>query len=61
MEDDIEKFNFYLQAKFEFYEDILFSNLVRKPLIAEINKLKNEMKKYEMEKFYNHFHLAAYF
>lgn len=44
-EEDIEKYQFYLEAKFEFWESLLFSNLVKKPSSTELIKLKSKLKK----------------
>ena len=58
-EEDLEKLNFYLCAKFEFYESILTSNVIRIPSHQELNNLLFSLKKREIEYLYNHFHMSA--
>ncbi len=57
--EDLEKLEFYINAKFEFCESLLFSNLVRKPSSSELAKIKSMATKNEIERLYNHFHLAS--
>jgi hypothetical protein len=57
--EDLEKYCFYLNAKFDFFENLLFSNLVQKPSSAELYKIKSKLKKQEIERLYNHFHISA--
>lgn len=57
--EDLEKFEFYLKAKFEFCDSLLFSNLVKKPAYTQIKELKNKLSKFEIERLYNHFHISA--
>lgn len=57
--EDREKYQFYLNAKFEFCESLLFSNLVRKPSTSELFKMKSKLNKNEIERLYNHFHISA--
>lgn len=57
--EDLEKYQFYLNAKFEFYDSLLFSNLVKKPSSSELVKIKSKLKKNEIERLYNHFHMSA--
>jgi hypothetical protein len=58
-EDDLEKFKFYLGAKFEFCHGILFSNVVRKPSFEELAGITQKMRKNEIERLYNHFHMSS--
>lgn len=37
--DDLEKYHFYLDAKFEFENKLLFSNIVKKPSPQELIKI----------------------
>ena len=57
--DDLEKFNFYLNAEFELVESILFSNIVHKPSMHEINNMIDSIGKNKIERLYNHFHMSA--
>src|ERR1700689_2614220 len=57
--DDLEKLEFYLGAKFQFHDSILFSNLVKKQSGKELITLINALGKYEVERLYNHFHISA--
>lgn len=57
--DDLEKFHFYLNAKFEFFESVLFSDIVHKPSMHEINKMISSIGKNKTERLYNHFHMSA--
>ena len=58
-DDDLEKLDFYLNAKFEFTESILVSNLVIIPERTEFIKMLNTLNKYEIEMLYNHFHMSS--
>ncbi len=58
-EFDQEKFQFYLQAKFYFSENLLFSTIVRQPDTKYIHELKQKMTKNQIEQLYNHFHLNS--
>jgi len=57
--DDLEKFEFYLDGEFEFIEELLFSNLVKRPQKEDLSALIVKLKKHEIEKLYNHFHMSA--
>jgi hypothetical protein len=57
--DDLEKFNFYLHARFELFSSILLSSLIMKPSEREINKTISKIGKFETERLYNHFHMSA--
>ena len=57
--EDLDKLNFYLKIKFEFYETLLLSNGVKKPQAPEIKKMLNSIGKHEIECLYNHFHMSA--
>ncbi|MBS0627356.1 MAG: hypothetical protein JSS09_04010 [Verrucomicrobia bacterium] len=57
-QDDLDKLNYYLNAKFEMYKSILFSSIVRKPNDFHLSELINNLKKSEIEYLYNHFHLS---
>ena len=43
--DDLEKLDFYLNAKFEIYESILFSSIVRRPNDLYLKELMIKLKK----------------
>ena len=58
LEEEIEEFQFYLNAKFDFHKSILFSSAVKKPNDPHLDELKSECKKIEIEKLYNHFHMS---
>lgn len=59
MIEDEDKFNFYLNAKFEIVHSLLFSNIIRKPSSKEITELKEKMSFLQIERLYNHIHLSA--
>ena len=57
--EDLEKYQFYLDAKFEFHESLLFSNLVKKPSLTDFIDIRSKLRKNEIERLYNHFHISA--
>src|SRR5262245_46222496 len=58
-DDDLEKLKVYLGAKFEFFNHILFSNVVRKPALPQLLEISQKMNKNEIERLYNHFHMSS--
>ena len=58
-EDDLEKLSFYLAAKFELHESVFLPSLVINPSYKEIKDLFLKLKKNEIERLYNHFHMSA--
>jgi len=59
MEDDLEYYEQCLEADFFIYNNkILLSDLEHLPKEKEISKLLKESSSYEIEKYYNHFHMC---
>jgi hypothetical protein len=48
-----------MNGNFYFFENILFSNIVKKPPLEEIFELRKKFSKTQIERFYNHFHINA--
>ena len=58
-EVDQEKLQCYLNASFDFFQNLLFLNFIRRPNSQDLSELRLRYRKHELERLYNHVHLSA--